>query len=128
NVGPIPLALGDHTFYYQYTDANGTLSKVFSKPVHVDPIAINFQQQPPDFSTNTIPGLFSIGVVGTQGFEPYTFSYSLDSDALDKSLPGIAVGALPVTGLKRGEHVLVIRATAADGKQTPIVKFSFTVN
>jgi hypothetical protein len=128
NVGPIPLALGDHTFYMQYVDANGTLSKVFSKTVHVDPIAVNFQQQPPDFSTNTVPGIFSIGVVGTQGFEPYTFSYSLDSDALDKSLPGVAVGALPVTGLKRGDHVLAIRATAADGKQTPIVKFVFTVN
>ena len=126
-IGPIPLALGDHTFTAQYVDANGVLSPVTSKKFRVEPLAITFNQQPPDFSTNTIPGLFSVGVVGTQGFEPYTYNYSLDSDKLDQTLTGVAFAAINVNGLTRGDHTLSIRATAADGKQTPLVKFAFTV-
>lgn len=126
-IGPIPLALGDHTFTVQYVDANGVLSLVTSKKFRVDPVAITFNQQPPDFSTNTIPGLFSLGVVGTQGFEPYTYHYSLDSDKLDQTLTSVAFAAITVNGLTNGDHTLYIRATAADGKQTPLVKYAFTV-
>ena len=127
SIGPLPLPPGDHTFYVQYTDANGVSSKIISKQVRIEPLAINFQQQPPDFSTNTIPGVFSIGVVGAQGFEQYRFNYSIDSDKLDKSQAGVAFSALNVTGLTRGDHTLYVRGTAADGKQTPVVKFAFTV-
>ena len=126
-IGPLPLPLGDHTFTVQYVDANGVLSPVTSKKFRVDPLAITFNQQPPDFSTNTIPGLFSVGVVGTQGFEPYTYRYSLDSDKLDQTLNGVAFTTINVNGLTPGDHTLYIRATAADGKQTPLVKYAFTV-
>ncbi|HTP07424.1 MAG TPA: hypothetical protein VMP08_04190 [Anaerolineae bacterium] len=126
-IGPIPLAVGDHTFTVQYVDANGVLSPVTSKKFRVDPIAITFNQQPPDFSTNTIPGLFSVGIVGTQGFEPYTYHYSLDSAKLDQTLASIAFTAINVDGLTHGDHTLYIRATSADGKQTPLVKYAFTV-
>jgi hypothetical protein len=40
---------------------------------------------------------------------------------------GAAMGAINVKGLKQGEHTFYIRATAQNGKQTPIVKFAFTV-
>jgi len=120
-------AAGDHTFYVQYADANGVLSKITSKQIRVEALAINFTQQPPDFSTNTIPGVFSLGVVGAQGFEQYRYDYSIDSDKLDKSQPGPAFTALSVTGLTRGEHTFSVRATAPDGKQTPVVKLAFTV-
>lgn len=126
-IGPIPLALGDHTFTLQYVDANGVSSPVTSKEFRVEPLAITFNQQPPDFSTNTIPGLFSVGVVGTQGFEPYTYHYSLDSDKLDQTLTGVAFAAISINGLTRGDHTLFIRATDANGKQTPLVKYVFTV-
>ncbi len=127
SIGPLPLALGDHTIYIQYIDANGVTSPITSKKFRVEPIAITFNQQPPDFSTNTIPGLFSLGVVGAQIADLYKYDYSLDSDKLDKSLSSVAFASLSVTGLTRGDHTLYVRATAADGKQSPVVKFPFTV-
>jgi hypothetical protein len=120
-IGPIPLSLEDHTFYAQYTDLNGVLSKIIGKKVRVEPLAINFQQQPPDFSTITIPGVFRFGVVGAQGYEQYRFDYSIDSDKLDRSQAGPAVSALTVTGLTHGAHALYAqhccrRQTDACGK------------
>ena len=76
-IGPIPLPAGDHTFYMQYVDANGVLSKITSKKLRVEPLAINFQQQPPDFSTNTIPGVFSLGVLGTRADSSATTTVSI---------------------------------------------------
>jgi hypothetical protein len=127
SLGPIPLALGDHTIYVQYVDANGVTSAISSKKFRVEPIAITFNPQPPDFSNNTVPGLFSLGVVGAQIAEQYRFDYSIDSDKLDKSLTSVAFAALSVTGLTRGDHTLYVRDTGADGKPTPVVKFPFTV-
>lgn len=126
-VGPVPLPVGEHTFYVRYVDATGKPSQVFNKQFRVDPIAITFQQQPMDFSTNAIPGLFSLGVVGTQGFEPYTFAYSLDSPALDNELKGVAIMPISIANLQPGEHVLYVQATAQDGTKTPVVQFAFTV-
>jgi hypothetical protein len=126
-IGPIALPLGDHTFYAQYTDANGVPSQVFIKKFRVDPIAVSFTQQPPDFSTNTIPGIFILGVVGATGVEPYTYMYSIDSKALDKTLSGISTATLQVTGLVPGNHILYIRGQAADGKATDVVEYPFTV-
>ncbi len=127
SLGPIPIAIGEHTIYIQYVDANGVSSPITSKKFRVEPIAIIFNQQPPDFSTNTIPALFSVGVVGAQVAEQYKYDYSLDSDKLDKSLTSVAFASISVTGLARGDHTLSIRATAANGKQTPVVKYPFTV-
>ncbi len=126
-VGPIMSPVGDHTFYMQYVDANGTVSKVYSQAFRIDPIAITFQQLPKDFSTNTIPGLFSVGILGATGAEIYTFDYSLDNESLSETQAGVAIGAIPVTGLTVGEHFLYIQGTAEDGKQTATVKFPFTV-
>ena len=125
--GPIPVALGEHTFYMQYVDANGVSSQVYSKQFRIDPIAINFQQLPKDFSTNTIPGLFNIGIVGATGVELYTYNYSLDNDTLSETLTGGPFMPIQVTGLTPGEHALYIQATAQDGKKTDVVKFEFTV-
>jgi len=127
SIGPLPLNAGEHTFYMKYVDANDVASQVFSKPFRVDPIAVNFLQQPPDFSTNTIPGLFSIAIVGAQGFEPYTFKYSIDAPTLDQSLTGVAIESINVQDLAQGDHALYIQATDADGKQTDVVEYKFTV-
>jgi hypothetical protein len=127
SIGPVPIPIGEHTFYMQYVDANGTPSKVFSKKIRVDPISVNFTQQPPDFSSNTIPGVFTVGIVGVEITELYKYEYSIDSDKLDQTMDGAAMGAINVKGLKQGEHTFNIRATAQNGKQTPIVKFGFTV-
>lgn len=128
SIGPLPVAVGEHTFYVRYVDANGVTSPVFKKDFRLDPIAVSFIQQPPDFSNNTIPGVFSLGIAGSQGFEPTTYGYSIDSPALDKQKAGIAADTLSVSGLAKGEHVLYVQATAADGKKTEVVRFPFTVN
>jgi len=125
--GPIPVDLGEHTFYMQYVDANGVSSQIYSQKFRVDPIAINFQQLPKDFSTNTIPGLFNIGILGATGVELYTYNYSLDNDSLSEPLSGGSFMPIQVTGLTPGEHVLYIQATAQDGQKTEVVKFDFTV-
>ena len=127
SIGPLPLKVGDHMFYMKYVDANNVISQVFSKAFRLDSIAVNFLQQPPDFSTNTIPGLFSIAIVGAQGFEPYTFKYSIDSTALDQSLAGIASDSINLKGLAKGDHTLFIQAAAPDGKKTDVVEYKFTV-
>ena len=127
SIGPVPVPRGKHTFYMKFVDANGVTSQTFSKPFSVDAIAVNFTQQPPDFSSNTIPGLFSIAIVGAQGFEPYRFDYSLDSAALDQSLEGIATEAINVKGLTKGDHTLYIQGTDATGNKTDVVKYPFTV-
>lgn len=126
-IGPMPIAVGEHTVYVRYIDATGKPSEISSKQFRVDPIAVTFQQQPIDFSTNTIPGLFVVGVVGAQGAELYTFAYSLDSPALDTELAGVATMPIPVSKLQPGEHTLYVQATAQDGTKTPVVEFPFTV-
>ncbi len=127
SIGPLPLKVGEHTFYMKYVDANNVTSQVFNRAFRLDPIAVNFQQQPPDFSTNTIPGLFSIAIVGAQGFEPYTFKYSIDATTLDQSLAGVAIENINVKGLAKGDHTLYIQATGSDGKKTNVVEYKFTV-
>jgi hypothetical protein len=113
----------------QYVDANGTASPVYSKSFRVDPIAVIFQQEPPDFSTNTIPGTFLVGILGAKLEDAilYTYQYSVDTDSLSETLEGFAMSTIQVTGLRPGEHRLYIRATAADGTQTELVQFPFTV-
>jgi len=127
SIGPLPVNVGEHTFYMKYVDAISVTSQVFSKPFRLDAIAVNFLQQPPDFSTNTIPGIFSIAIVGAQGFEPYTFKYSIDAPTLDQALEGVAVGSINIPSLTKGDHELYIQATAADGKKTDVVAYKFTV-
>ncbi|MGV0977145.1 MAG: hypothetical protein ACOYBO_14550 [Azonexus sp.] len=126
-IGPLPVKVGEHTFYMKFVDANNVTSQVFSKVFRLDAIAVNFQQLPPDFSTNTIPGLFSLAIVGAQGFEPYTFKYSIDAPTLDQSLAGIATESINVKSLAKGDHKLYIQATAEDGKKTDVVEYKFTV-
>jgi len=128
SVGPLTLPLGEHTFYMRYIDANGTPSQVFSKTFQILPIALTFFQMPIDFSTNTIPGNFSVGVLGAVESDVYTYHYSVDSDALTETVESIAMTNILVTGLKPGEHTLYVQAIASDGKKTEVVKFPFTVN
>lgn len=125
----ILLPVGEHTIYMQYVDANGAASQVYSKSFRVDPVTVIFQQLPPDFSTNTIPATFTVGILGAkiEDATAYTYKYSLDSDSLSEALEGFAIGAIQVTGLTPGEHTLYIQATAADGTQTELVQFPFTV-
>ena len=65
--------------------------------------------------------------MGAQGFEPYTFKYSIDAPALDQSLAGVAIESINVQDLAKGDHALYIQATDADGKQTDVVEYKFTV-
>lgn len=128
-VQPMPLPVGDHTIHMQYVDANGVASEVYRKDFRVDPVTVIFQQQPPDFSTNTIPGSFTVGILGAkiEDAVAYTYKYSLDDDSLSETLEGFAMGTISVTGLTAGEHVLHIQASGADGSQTEVVQFPFTV-
>ena len=128
-ITPILLPVGEHTIYFQYIDANGSASEVYSKPFRVDPITVSFQQLPTDFSTNTIPGIFTVGILGDkiEDAKAYTYKYSLDEDSLSETLQGFGFGTIQVTDLKPGEHTLYIQATGADGQQTDVVEFPFTV-
>ncbi|MFT3895320.1 MAG: hypothetical protein QM730_27155 [Anaerolineales bacterium] len=128
-ITPILLPVGEHTVYFQYIDANGSASEVYSKTFRVDPIAITFQQLPTDFSTNTIPGTFTVGILGDriEDSKAYTYKYSLDNNSLSETLEGFAMGAIQVTGLTTGEHTFYIQAIGADGKKTDVVEFPFTV-
>ena len=123
----VRLPVGEHTIYVQYVDANGVSSPILSKKFRVDPIAINAQQQPPDFSTGTISVVFTLGVLDTPPETFYTFKYSVDAKTLDNTLSGVAMTVLTVPGLKPGDHVLYVQGTAQDGKQTPIVEYPFPV-
>lgn len=125
--GPIPIALGEHVFYMQYLDANGVASQVYEKAFRVDPIAINFQQLPKDFSNNTIPGMFNVGILGATGMELYTYAYSLDNDSLSEKLDGGPFMPLQVSNLTVGDHALYIQAALQGGEATAVVKFDFTV-
>jgi hypothetical protein len=126
-VGPVKLPLGDHTVYIQVIDANGVASPIANKKFRVEPIALNFNQQPPDFSTNTIPGVFTVGILDASPDQLFDVAYSIDSDKLDQTTKITIQSAIAVTGLKQGDHKLYIRATGLDGKQTPIVQCAFTV-
>lgn len=128
-ITPILLPVGEHTLYLQYIDANGTASQVYSQAFRVDPVTVIFQQLPTDFSNNTIPGTFTVGILGAklEDAMAYTYRYSLDDDSLSETLEGFAFGSIQVTGLTVGEHTLHIQATGADGSQTEIVEFPFTV-
>lgn len=127
-IGKIPLPVGKHMLYVQYIDANDTPSQVFEKEFAVRQVFATFQQQPADFSTNTFPGAFSIGVTGAPFEKIHKYKWSIDSDALDKEVMGGGMGAIQVTGLKAGEHVLYLQASAqADGKTYAVEKIPFVV-
>jgi hypothetical protein len=128
-ITPILLPVGEHIVYFQYIDSNGSASEVYSQSFKVDSIAVIFQQLPTDFSTNTIPGTFTVGIVGDkiEDSKAYTYNYSLDNNSLSETMEGFAMGAIQVTGLATGEHTLYIQATGADGKKTNVVEFPFTV-
>jgi hypothetical protein len=123
------IPVGEHTVYFQYIDSNGSASDVYSKPFRVDPIAVLYQQLPPDFSTNTIPVTFTVGILGDkiEDAKTYTYKYSLDNDSLSETLESFGMGTIQMTGLTPGEHTLYIQATGADGKKTEVVEFPFTV-
>ncbi len=127
-IGKIPLPVGKHTLYLQYIDANDTPSQVFEQEFEVRQVFATWNQQPLDFSTNLYPGTFSIGVTGAAFDQIFTYKWSIDSDALDNSQLGAGMGAIQVTGLKAGEHVLYLQAIAQDGSKTYAVeKIPFTV-
>lgn len=127
-VGPVKVEPGPHTLYARIIDFNGVASSVYSRTVQVDSIAVVFVQQPKDFSTNRIPGLFSVGILNSGGAEPVTYFWSLDNAALDQRLDGISVMAIPVDNLTPGPHTLHIQAAFPDGGKTPVVAFPFVVN
>lgn len=127
NITRVPLPVGEHTIYVQYIDANGTPSPVFSKTFRVNAVAVNVNQQPPDFSTNKIPVILGVAVVGAKIEDLFTYNYSIDSKALDQSQFGAGMAAITVPGLTPGDHVLYIQAVGADGKPTDLVEFPFTL-
>lgn len=127
-IGKIPLPVGEHTLYVQYIDANDTPSAVFEKKFVVRQVFATFQQQPVDFSDNTFPGVFSIGVTGAPFDQLITYKWSIDSDALDNEFLGAGMGAIQVKGLHAGEHVLYLQARAQDGSKTyEVEKIPFVV-
>ncbi|TAH53989.1 MAG: hypothetical protein EYC68_01270 [Chloroflexota bacterium] len=127
-IGKIPLPVGKHTLYVQYIDANDTPSQVFEHEFQVRDVFATWQQQPVDFSTNLFPGTFSVGVTGAPFDQLFTYKWSINSDALDNSVLGAGMFAIPVKGLKAGEHVLYLQVTAQDGSKTyDVEKFPFVV-
>jgi hypothetical protein len=126
-VGPFKVGLGQHTFYAQIIDANDVASPVYSHTFSVAPITVNFVQQPKDFSTNSIPGLFSVGILGGTGAEPVVYRWSLNNANLGETLNGVSLMAIPVKDLKPGANTLHIQAEFPDGKKTDVVAFEFAV-
>jgi hypothetical protein len=128
-ISPILLPVGEHTVYFQYIDANGSPSEIYSKTFRVDPVAVSFQQLPTDFSTNTIPGIFTVGILGEkiEDAKSYTYKYSLNDDSLSETLEGFGMSTIQLAGLTPGEHTLYIQANDANGTQTEVVAFPFTV-
>lgn len=128
NIGKIPLPVGEHTLYLQYIDANDVPSKVFDKKFTVRPVFATFQQQPVDFSDNTFPGTFLLGVTGAPLETFYTYKWSIDSDALDNEQQGAAMTGIQVKGLKAGEHIFYVQVITQDGTKTfDMEKIPFTV-
>lgn len=74
-IQPILLPVGEHTLYLQYVDVNGVASAVYSQPFRVDPVTVLFQQLPPDFSTNLIPGTFTVGILGARVEDATSYTY-----------------------------------------------------
>lgn len=128
NIGKIQLPVGEHTLYLQYIDANDVPSKVFEKKFVVRPVFATFQQQPLNFSDNTFPGTFLVGVTGAPLETFYTYKWSIDSDALDNEQLGAAMTGIQVKGLKAGEHVIYVQAIPQDGsKAFEVEEIPFTV-
>ncbi|MCC7164004.1 MAG: hypothetical protein IT331_16020 [Anaerolineae bacterium] len=128
NIGKIQLPVGEHTLYLQYIDANDVPSKVFEKKFVVRPVFATFQQQPLDFSDNTFPGTFLVGVTGAPLETFYTYKWSIDSDALDNEQLGAAMTGIQVKGLEAGEHILYLQAITQDGSKTfDVEEIPFTV-
>ncbi|MBI5301415.1 MAG: DUF2304 domain-containing protein [Chloroflexi bacterium] len=122
----VPVPVGEHTFYFQYVDANSVASAVQNKKFWVDPIAIDPRLGDRDFSTNTQTMWFAIGVVGAKPTDRYRFKYSVDSPALNQTEDGMSAASITIKSLKPGEHKLYIQATRADGVKTPVVEYVFT--
>lgn len=123
----LKLPVGDHTLYVQFIDANGTPSKVFSKTFKVSAVGVNVTQQPPDFSTNTIPAVFTVSVHDAADTDLFTYKYSIDSDKLDQSQFGAGLAAITVKGLIAGDHIFYVQAVNAEGKATDVVQVPFTI-
>lgn len=127
-IGKIPLPVGTHTLYLQYIDANDTPSEVFEKEFFVRQVFATFQQQPPDFSSNTFSGAFLAGVTGAKFEDLFTYRWSIDSDKLDQSSLGPGMYAIQVKDLQAGEHVLYLQVTSQDGsKKYAMEKIPFVV-
>ncbi|HZQ10471.1 MAG TPA: hypothetical protein VFD70_28085 [Anaerolineae bacterium] len=123
----LPVPVGKHTLYVQYIDANGTPSAVLQRDFTVRQVFANFNQQPTDFSTNTIPGLFIIGYAGAPEDKIFTYKWSIDSDALDGSQLAGALGGIQVKDLKPGEHVLYLQAIDQQGNKSEVEQIPFAV-
>ena len=128
-ITPILLPVGEHTVYFQYIDTNGAPSEVYSKPFRVDPVTVMVQQLPLDFSTNTIPVLLNVGILGDkiEDGKAYTYKYSVDNDSLSETLEGFGFATIQLTGLTAGEHTLYIQATDVTGQATDLVEYPFTL-
>ncbi|HMO60223.1 MAG TPA: hypothetical protein PKA05_18735 [Roseiflexaceae bacterium] len=129
-IAPMLLPVGDHTIYMRYIDANGVESAVYSEAFTVNEISVLFIQLPPDFSTNTIPATFTVGILGAKLEDAtfYTYRYSIDEPSLSETKEGFAIEVLQITGLTPGEHTLYIQADGSDGSQTAVVEYPFVVN
>ena len=126
--GPVPLPLGEHTIYTQFTDQAGQTGAIISKTFKVAPIAVNVVQQPKDFSTNAIPALVTVGVTGAKANASVVYVYSVDETTLDEKAAGLdTAGVFTLKDVKAGEHMLYIQATLPDGKQTEVVPVPFVI-
>ena len=127
-LGPIPLEKGDHSVAVKYIDVNGEESAVAIFEYTVDDIVINFTQNPYDFSLDGITAIFTMAVVDGNEDSLYTYKYSIDSDALDQSVQGVAAaGVINTEVLEVGEHQLYVQAIGADGSESAVVNFPFVI-
>lgn len=128
SIGKIPLPVGKHTLYLQYIDANDTPSPVFNKEFDVRQVFATWNQQPPDFSTNTFSGAFLAGVTGAAFEDLFNYRWSIDSDALDQTQLGPGMFSIQARGLQAGDHILYLQATSQDGsKKYGVEKIPFVV-
>ena len=129
NIGPIPLEMGEHTLYVQYTDATGVDSEIFTFDYVVDEIVVNYTQQPFDFSSNGIPVIFTLATITAGPDDILTYKYSLDAPTLDQSVIGVGqAGVVQFNPVEPGEHTLYLQAVDGNGEETAVVEYQFTVD
>jgi len=127
SIGPLPLPTEPQRVEIQYVDVFGVESPLYSYEYSAAEIVVNAIPRAAANRTEGYPVLFTVAVPAAQVGELYTYTYSLDSQALDQRILGLGTGAaIDSATLPPGEHMLYIQAAWAEQKTT-VVEFPFVI-